>query len=52
MVLDLYLEKGWPFPAEVSGTETLPVRLSLPIAIDQSDFRRSSEAPEKRKPRR
>ena len=45
MVLHLYLEKDWPIPAEVSSTETLPIRFSLPIAIDQSDFRRPSEVP-------
>jgi predicted RNase H-like HicB family nuclease len=52
MVIDLYLEKGWSIPEEVSGVDTLPLHASLAVAIDEHEFHRPSKALAKRKSRR
>jgi predicted RNase H-like HicB family nuclease len=43
MIIDLYLEKGWPIPEEVSSTDFPPMHASLPVAIEEHEFHRSSE---------
>jgi predicted RNase H-like HicB family nuclease len=43
MVVDLYLEKGWSIPEEVSGTDSLPLRASPPVVLEEQEFHHTSE---------
>ncbi len=44
MVIDLYLEEGWELPPEAKDQTELPLLASIPIAIHEFKFKRSSRA--------
>ena len=50
MVLDLYQKRGWVIPRQVTSTDALPLRTTIPLALQETTFRRVPQRPSRRKP--
>lgn len=44
MVIDLYSERGWPIPEEVSKTDSLPLHASLTVDLSEHQFHQPVES--------